>query len=127
MRGPHPLFAAFWLARYFGLLAALASGNGWWVLVASASFLPVEAYGIAKDTGLRDTFSEIVTWVVRHLSKHERPFRGWNLLVPIIALPDCYAILWMGSEAEHPLLGAGLAGMAFALLNAHWLRPDVNG
>lgn len=130
MKPPHPLFAALWVARFLALLVALVvPGVPVWVLPAVAfSFFPIEAVGLFLDTGKRDQYSELMTWTVRRLSKHTRPFRGWNLLVDMVALVEGAGVYVLVARAGLPVaLGGALVGFLLVFLHDHWLRPDIHG
>lgn len=130
-QSPHPIFMVAWGLWYAGVLYGhvVVSPRPLWALCWLVGFFVFEV--LALELKARCTLSELVTWCVRELSHHERPFEGWNWLVDIVALPIsfllfrvCYALIptWEGA-----LLGAGLFVPLAVLLHQHWLRPDVQG
>jgi len=128
-RDPHGWLSGAWAGWFASVLYALTQPDtpllGLAVLLA---FLPLEAVGIVRRTPFRDTLSEIVTWVVRTLSKHDRPFRGWNNLVWLIALPISYlfgrtVLHYSGSWP----LAVGMGVPLLIMLHDHWLDPARHG
>jgi hypothetical protein len=134
-RQPHRVYAALWALRYLAMVFAIATGNiatgnRLVFTISAASFFPLEGVAVwQKSNGMRDTLSEIWTWVLRKLSKHDRPFTGWNWIAAIFASFEGSALyVIMDWVAWFPTLGA--AGMSIALaamLHAHWLKPQVHG
>lgn len=129
-RAPHPGFAAFWALRYLVMIVSAVLGWVWPLAIAAFSFFPAEFLAVKIDSGFRDTLSEIWTWVLRTLGKHNDPFRGWNWLAAIFAAFEAGVADFLLS-GWHPLLAGGWVdfmciGLA-ALLHAHWLRPDIHG
>ena len=131
-RKPDMVFAVLWLARYVAMFTTLIMGSPLGVLIASASFFPVEGVAIARNTGLRDTLSEIWTFTLRFLAKHAvelKPFTGWNWLSVIFATFEAGVVVYL---FDHYVPSFGLyadvmaVGLA-ALLHAHWVRPDIVG
>jgi hypothetical protein len=101
----------------------------WFGFIVSASFFPIEAAGLVHHTKYRDQMSEIITWILRTLSKHEIPLRGWNNLALIIALIEGAMVY---------KLMAGMGGLPFwlagpitislvVMLHDHWLAPQRHG
>jgi len=79
---------------------------------------------------LRDTLSEITTWVNRKLSKHLRPARGWNTLVAIQAMAMgrlVYVVaVFFGGPAVAPYAAAVAVLLALGM-HDHWMDPGGNG
>lgn len=128
-RDPHGWFAGMWTAWYACVLYSLARpdapGVGLAVLLA---FLAIEGVAVARDTGSRDTLSEIMTWLQRHLSKHRQVARGWNALILMIVLTICYLLgrtVWHYSGSWP--LAVGLGGLAVVWLHDHWMSPEEHG
>jgi hypothetical protein len=128
-RDPHGWFAGAWAGWLACVFYALARPDepalGLTVLLA---FLPLEGAGIMWRTRFRDTLSEIVTWIVKTLSKHDRAFRGWNNLVWLIAFP----VAWLfGRTVLHYSgswpLAVGMSVPLLVMLHDHWLNPKSNG
>lgn len=128
-RDPDGIFAGIWLGWYSCVLYALARPDvpalGLVVLLA---FLPVEVIAMMRTNGPRDTLSEIVTWCVRQVSKHDRPLKGWNALLLAVVL----SIAWLlGRTVEHyagsPLLAWPMAGLVAVWLDGHWRAPHRHG
>lgn len=127
---PHPVFAAIWAARFLLLLYAhLRLDQPWFGFWVAFSFFPVEGAGLLLKTTGRDQLSEIITWVLRRLSKHEIPFRGWNNLALIIALVEGTMVykLLTGLGDWPPLLAGVLMISLVIMLHDHWLKPQVHG
>ena len=128
-RKPHPVFSFIWLGRYLGMFAAIMFGSIVWLGIFAVLFLPVEGYAVAKDTGQRDTLSEVWTWVIRHLSKVDRPFTGWNWLAAIFATLEAGTVWTLATHhglLPDPVIAVMCIGVA-SMLHAHWLNPDVVG
>jgi hypothetical protein len=126
---PHPVFAALWGVWLALVMTALAlPTHPLFGLLVLLAFLPIEGVAVVLDTGARDTLSEITTWVFRHLSKHERPGRGWNALLLIMLLVIVYLL---GRTVLHysgsRFLGLGMGGLTAVWLHDHFLRPDLHG
>tara|TARA_S200002703_G_scaffold61740_1_gene53646 strand:- start:637 stop:1029 length:393 start_codon:yes stop_codon:yes gene_type:complete len=126
---PDMIFAIVWMVRYAVMLIVLATGDMVTLAVVLGAFVPIEAVAVIRKSGQRDTLSELWTWVLRKLSKHERAFSGWNWLAVIFAALEAgvlsllldYFAPGMGSYAD--VMCVALA----AMLHAHWLRPDLHG
>lgn len=127
-REPHLVFSGLWLARYLAMIAGAAFDLHWLFVGAAFAFFPLEGAGVVlQSAGLRDTLSELWTWVLRKLSKHERPFQGWNWLAVIFATFESSTLYYLLSPLLPDLfVGVMSAGLA-AMLHAHWLRPDIHG
>ena len=126
---PDMLFAVIWMARYAVMLALLLIGDMVALAVVLAVFVPVEAVAVVRKSGQRDTLSELWTWVLRTLSKHERAFTGWNWLAVIFAALEA-GVLNLVLNHFVPEFGSYADVMCVALaamLHAHWLRPDIHG
>jgi hypothetical protein len=129
---PHPIFAATWIFWYVVLgyyfFTMTTPEQALAALAVLAYFFVLEI--LALKVNWRWTLSATMTWTVRKLSHHTRPFEGWNwLLVPAAVIPSI-VMLRIGW-----VLG-GWWGVAFAwflatpsavLCHQHWLRPDVQG
>ena len=136
-RRPHPVFASLWgLLMLLSIVAGIIGLNGpkqgvfaTCVLVAVA-VLEAVAFIYDGPRKLRDTLSEITTWVNRKLSKHLKPVRGWNSLVAIQAimlgrLLYVTGVYW-GGEGVAPYALAVSALFAIGQ-HDHWLNPEDNG
>ena len=128
-RKPHGKLAVIWSVWYALVMVALAMpGRPYFGLGVLLAFLPIEAYGVFKDTGARDTLSEITTWVFRRLSKHTRVARGWNALLLACVLMISYLFgrtVWYFSGSWP--LAVALGGLFVVWLYDHLLRPDIHG
>ena len=130
---PHLVFGWLWTIWYADVWLAhiwLGESHGpRFALVTLLAFFPCEF--VALRLNWRWTLSAVVTWIVKHLSKHDRPFTGWNWLVDLVAFPIAL-LLYRTVHAYVPgfdgyLLG-GLTALALHwMLHQHWLRPDVHG
>jgi hypothetical protein len=123
------VLSAVWGLWYCLVLTALAlPDRPLFGLLVLAAFLPIEAIGVVRDTGARDTLSEIVTYVFRHLSKHERPGRGWNALLLLVILTIAYLL---GRTVAHYsgswFLAVAMGGLTVVWLHDHFLSPQVHG
>lgn len=136
-RRPHPTFAAVWgalmlLTLIAGVIGLRGTWQGWFACGVLAAIGVVEYIAVrhrgAKD--LRDTLSEITTWVNRKLSKHLKPGRGWNTLVAIQALALgrlVYVVgVFLGGPEAIPYALA-VAGLLAIGQHDHWLDPEGNG
>lgn len=126
-RSPSPWFSAAWIARYLTMIYALASSNDALLLYAALTFFPLEGVALLVNNGDRDTLSELWTWVLRKLSKHTDPARGWNWLAVIFAVFESGVFRMLVSEGFPALYADVMAGALAAMLHAHWLRPDIHG
>lgn len=136
-RKPHPVFAFIWLGLVILMIAAGVIGlQGYWQgLFATGVGIAIavaEAVAVIHKTPqkLRDTLSEITTWVNRYLSKHKKPLWGWNTLVAIQALAlgrltYVIGMFWGGPEIK--LYALAVAGLFALGQHAHWLDPEGNG
>lgn len=127
-RAPHPLYAAVWGVLVLLMIGAGVAGHGWFATAVLASMAVWEAVAVVHRGKLRDTLSEITTWVNRYLSKHLRPLTGWNTLVAIQAialwrLTYVVGVFWGGP----PLYVAVVGGLFAWGQHAHWLDPGGNG
>ena len=85
---------------------------------------------IAIKVNWRWTLSATMTWTVRRLSHHERPFTGWNwLLVPAAVIPSLVMLKigWVGGGWWGVAFAAFLAVPSAVLCHSHWLHPDIHG
>jgi len=129
-RAPHPIYSAIWLVRFLLLLTAhMMPERPWFGFVVAMSFFPIEAAGIFSHNGYRDQMSEIITWILRTLSKHEIAFRGWNNLALIIALIEGAMVYkLMTTMGGLPLWLAGPITISLVvMLHDHWLAPQRHG
>lgn len=128
-RSPDGLLTGVWAGWYVGVLYALARPDEPLIgLVVLLAFLPVEVYALLKHDGSRDTLSELMTWLVRQVARHDRPFKGWNALLLAIVL----TIAWLlGRTVEHyagsALLAWPMAGLVAVWLDGHWRAPQRHG
>jgi hypothetical protein len=128
-RAPHVVFASLWLVWMGFVFVALGRPDsplfGLCVLLA---FLPIELVALVRKKPSRDTLSEIATWVIRHLSPHETPGRGWNAMLLMLILAVAYLL---GRTVLH-YSGAWFLAVAFGALTTVWLHdhflsPQVHG
>tara|TARA_R110000787_G_scaffold57156_3_gene130801 strand:- start:7010 stop:7405 length:396 start_codon:yes stop_codon:yes gene_type:complete len=130
LRVPHMVFAAIWLTWYAAVITALfLPDRPIFGLIVLLIFLPIEATGVFLNTGRRDTFSEIITWVfVGQLSKHTRFLRGWNALLMLVVVTLAYLL---GRTFLHYTSSPGFSfvvgGLTLIWLYDHFLSPSVHG
>ncbi|MEQ1573113.1 MAG: hypothetical protein ABL993_02595 [Vicinamibacterales bacterium] len=127
-RSPHPVFAALWVVWFANVLGALGFSHPTYGLVVLLAFLPIEGAAVLLDTRSRDTLSEIATWTIRRVSKHERTGRGWNALLLLVVLCITYLLartFWAYSGSV--VLAGGVFVLATVWLHDHWLSPQVHG
>lgn len=129
---PHPFFSAMWAFWYFVLVrqffATTTPQEAVAAIVVLLWFFVPEV--IALRLTWRWTLSATATWVVRKMSKHKRPFAGWNwLLVPAAVIPSMLMLRigWVLGSGWGVALAAFLAVPSAVLCHQHWLRPDVHG
>jgi len=128
-RNPHPLFSVLWAGWYAALLVALALPTQHiYATVVLVLFLPVELTAVFVNTGMRDTLSEIMTWLQRHFAKDRDFMRGWNaLLLGAVLLADHIftrtVVHFSGSE----LVGSVAFVIVAFWLYDHWMNPDQRG
>lgn len=128
-RNPHPVFSALW-ATWSLLTVALFVMPGRptiteWVIWA-VIFLVVEITGTVytSEAQERDTLSETMTWLQRHLSKHRDFARGWNAAI----LAYIVVVAFVGvSLVSDVLLRYVIAMLLIVWLHDHWMNPDVHG
>lgn len=132
MKLPNPFFiglwSIWWLATWVAIPTSLENP------LVGLSLL--SAFGIYETLALlsgnwRNTLSACVTAAVRKLSKHEKPFRGWNNIIPLILLPIIATIYTMMIGFMGPWMG-GLVATVAAIplsigLHDHWLSPATHG
>lgn len=139
-RLPHPWFSAYWAlwalstvpvavvtaipgGRWYGLL--------WWV-VWFVAFLAAEIPAALIDTRMRDTLSEVATWLHRKLAKGEHRWdRGWTAFVSVFitllavtgALPWLVVGLMVPWQIAVVLWAMGLlqAYLTWRWLYDHWI------
>lgn len=136
-RRPHPVFAAIWGALVLLMLVAGVIGlrgtwEGWFATGVLVAIGIAEAVAVVRKgrQKLRDTLSEITTWVNRHLSKHMKPGRGWNTLVAIQALALgrlVYVVAVFFGGAEIRPYAAAVAILLALGQHDHWMDPEGNG
>ena len=128
-RLPHPVFSAFWAARYVAMIAAGLWGSDAVLFWAWALFVPAEGLGLMMDTGRRDQLSEIWTWVLRALAKpeYEESVLGWNLLAFIFAGIEAGVTHWALATFLPTPYPIGIALALWALLFVHWVWPQRFG
>ena len=128
-RLPHPWYSVAWALWVVGHFVGVTWRNPWFLVGLWLYFAVVEGSAVVlKSGGMRDTFSEITTWLSRTLSKHRIEHRGWN--APILAI-----ILLIGWNvgATGYLFGASLwicapvGGLAIVMLRDHLFSPDRHG
>lgn len=89
-------------------------------------FLVVEITGTVytSESQERDTLSETMTWLQRHLSKHRDVARGWNAAI----LAYIIVVAFVGvSLVSDVLLRYVIALLVIVWLHDHWMNPDVHG
>ncbi len=128
MKSPHIVLSVVWFIWYGNVIAALAlPGRPLYGLIVLLTFLPIEAIGVFRDTGTRDTLSEISTWVFHRLSKHRR-LRGWNALLLLIVITIAYLF---GRTAYHLTgfwpVAVVTTSLMIVWLYDHWLDPQTHG
>ena len=126
-RTPHPVFVAVWAVLVLAMLVATVVG-GIFATYVLAGIAIAEGVAVPWRTKFRTTLSELTTWYNRKLSKHTRPFIGWNTLVAMQALAlgrlvYIVGVYW-GGPSDYMLVFAALFGWG---QHAHWLNPGVNG
>ncbi len=128
-RLPHPLFTVYWTVWYSAVIAALAMPDRvLFGLIVLLAFLPAEALAVKLNTGMRDTLSELATWIFRKLSKHRKFARGWTALLLLIVLTIAYLLArTTNSYTESVPLAVAMFALTSAWLYDHWLSPDVHG
>ena len=132
---PHPAFAFAWVVVWLNVWVGIARvflTDGWqWGLGSLAGFFVFEA--LALRVNWRWTLSAVVTWCVKSLSKHDRPFVGWNNLVWLVAFPFGLLIFLLcdvlvpGPRVYGIVAGLAMGGPLVAGLHAHWLAPEIHG
>lgn len=130
-RSPHPVFSLLWLAWFANVLGALAAPHHpLYGLVVLIAFLPIEGTAVFTRTAgnMRDTWSEIFTWLQRHLA-HDRDFaRGWNAMLLLILLSVTYLLgRTVAHYSESVVLGAVFFTLATIWLHDHLWHPDKRG
>ena len=127
-RNPHPWFSLYWTLWVLSTIAIFITGpvaKEIWALWFTA-FMLVEIVGVlwqsAEDH--RDTLSETMTWVQRHLSKHRMFFRGWNAAIFVLVL----IISWVSVSLVEEKTAQIVIGTAIGVwLYDHWMSPDIHG
>lgn len=126
-RRPHNVFVALWAlwSLYtLSIAAELLRGPTVWS-IWMGSFLLIELTGVFYRDGedSRDTLSENVTWVHRHLSKTTLQLRGWGAAVTAYAFVCAYVgTLPIDSIGRIPLLL-----LVTVWLSDHWIKPATHG
>lgn len=128
-RDPHGYFSGVWAGWFACVLFALAKPDEPALgLVVLLAFLPIEGLAVYLDTGLRDTFSEIFTFVQRKLSKHMHIARGWNAMLLLVILSITYLL---GRTALHYsgswVVAASFFGLSTVWLFDHLFHPEKHG
>lgn len=132
-RTPHPIYAALWGAWSVFMIVSTFLAVGTVDVVLWATWSLIEGSAAAINTGMRDTQSEIVTWVHRHLAKGPLarvPYRGWNalLFIPYIALIVLNVFqLFQGRGFVTESAGVLIAASIGVGLWEHWINPDDVG
>lgn len=129
-RKADPAFAAMWTLRFFLLIAAhVLPQYPWFGFWVSASFFPLEGVAKYRQTGLRDTMSELITLMLRTLSRQgAEPFAGWNMLAPIVAMIEA-AMVWkiaVGLANTPEVFAYALFAMVVVMLERHWRDPSTD-
>ena len=130
-RSPSLLFAGLWAGWLVAVYVALAHPERTTLgLVVLLAFFAIEvpATIIVMPGNARDTLSEIMTWVVRHMSKHRQP-RGWNLaLLAAVLLPVSWLLKrQIAYHSESEVLADLMALAVCVWLWDHFVNPDVHG
>lgn len=128
-RLPHPVYSTLWLLWVIGHFVGVAWREPWFLVGLWLYFAVVE--GVAKFSasgGLRDTFSEITTWLSRTLSKHRIEHRGWNAMILAVILIIGWNVGMTGYLfGASPLICAPIGGLVIVWLRDHLFSPDVHG
>lgn len=134
-RMPDKTFAKIWavlvvLMVVAGVIGLRGTWQGWFAAVTLLAIGVVEWIAVDRKTGLRDTLSEITTWVNRKLSKHKKPLVGWNTLIAIQALALgrlIYVVAVFFGGPDIKLYAATFAAFFAFGQHHHWLDPEGNG
>jgi len=128
-RNPHPVFSVLWAAWSLLTVALFVTPDqptltAW--MIWAGVFLVVEVTGTAYTSKSqdRDTLSETMTWLQRHLSKHRKIARGWN--AAMLAYIVVIAVVGV-SLVSDVLLRYVIAMLIIVWLHDHWMSPDVHG
>ena len=128
-RRPSLLFSGLWLvwsgAYFYSVLAGLYTLRLW----CFVAFFLVEGSAVIVKSGLRDTLSEIWTWIIRKLAKPTSGFgRGWNAMLLAYVLIIAYGV---GDSLNHGgmpgWLSVGVGGLVAVFLSDHWTDPVRHG
>lgn len=128
-RNPHPIFSILWALWFATLLVALVMpDNHVYAIIALSAFLPVELTAVFLNSGMRDTLSEIMTWLQRSYAKDRDFGRGWNALL----LGAVLLVTYILARTLIHFSGSSQVGfVAFTLvavwLYDHWMNPDKRG
>ena len=129
---PHPAFALIWSCWWLTVCYSLpyVSASPEVAVALLGGFALYETLAL-RSGNWRNTLSACVTWVVYRLSRHRKPLRGWNNIVPIVAAPIS-AMTFLMSVGYLPGLPGTLLGLLFAIcsflgLHDHWLDPAQHG
>lgn len=130
-RRPHTVWAVVWLLWSLTMLASalFANGTSRWALWLA--FVIAEGAAVAlKSSGLRDTLSEIWTWVMWHLNgrKNSGDLRGWNAMLAAYLLILAWCVgdsLYASGVAVWIALPVGCLVAIF--LYDHWTDPTKHG
>lgn len=130
---PHPIFSFVWVFWWVGVLYynVLVDAHPFAALLWLVGFFNFEVLALKLTADW--TLSRVVTWCIKTLSHHDKPFHGWNNLAPLIAFPIAALIVrvsdvliggpvWWGW-----FVGAGLAIPVFVGLEMHWRAPARHG
>ncbi len=127
-RKPSPVFAVLWLLWSFALFGSVLTDDvpRIWLF---AAFFVLEGSAVLIKSGMRDTLSEIWTWVMRHLAKPTSGFaRGWNAMVLAYILVISYAIGDSLVSAGMPgWVATVIGGLVTIFLYDHWTDPVRHG
>lgn len=131
-RKPHPVFTVVWAVLMgFAIHAGIVGlDNPWYALKVGLAIVAVEIVAVVWKQELRDTLSEITTYVNRKLSKHRRAVRGWNSLVALQAavLGRLVYVIGVGFGGPEIQWYALAFATVFALgQHDHWLNPPEHG
>lgn len=148
VRLPHPWLSVYWgvwvLSSIPVAIATAIPGGAlygllWWVVWALA-FLIAEIPAALVDTGMRDTLSEVVTWMHRKLARVEAHFRwnrGWTAMVSslIVVVSFTSTLPWgVASVTVGGLIGTALGvvmGLQWYLVGRwlydHWVLTELFG
>lgn len=130
-RKPHPFYLGIWIAWSLTMLASALFSNGTTRWALWASFFMIEGAAVLSSSGgLRDTLSEIWTWIMWHLNgkKNSGDLRGWNAMLAAYLLVLAWCLADSILSAGAPVwIGYPVAGLVSIFLYDHWTDPVKHG